>query len=65
MRSASSSGVSVHPFISHSRNTLYIPPAMGGVPVEKVAEAIGRLIDDGLIRGWGLSQVDVNVIDAA
>ena len=38
---------------------------MGGVPVEKVAEAMGRLIDDGLIRGWGLSQVDVDVIDRA
>ena len=34
-------------------------------PVEKVAEAMGRLIDDGLIRGWGLSQVDVDVIDRA
>lgn len=36
-----------------------------GVPVEKVAEAMGRLIDEGLIRGWGLSQVDVDVIDRA
>ena len=36
-----------------------------GVSVEKVAEAMGRLIDDGLIRGWGLSQVDVDVIDRA
>ena len=26
---------------------------------------MGRLIDDGLIRGWGLSQVDVDVIDRA
>ena len=38
---------------------------MGGVPVEKIAEAMGRLIDDGLIRDWGLSQVDVDLIDAA
>ena len=36
-----------------------------GVSVEKVAEAMGRLIDEGLIRGWGLSQVDVDVIDRA
>ena len=33
--------------------------------MEKVAEAMGRLIDEGLIRGWGLSQVDVDVIDRA
>ena len=44
---------------------LYYLHRMGGVPVEKVAEAMGRLIDDGLIRGWGLSQVDVDVIDQA
>lgn len=44
---------------------IYYLHRMGGVPVEKVAEAMGRLIDDGLIRGWGLSQVDVDVIDAA
>ena len=44
---------------------IYYLHRMGGVPVEKVADAMGRLIDDGLIRGWGLSQVDVNVIDRA
>ena len=44
---------------------LYYLHRMGGVPVEKVAEAMGRLIDDGLIRGWGLSQVDVDVIERA
>ena len=44
---------------------LYYLHRMGGVPVEKVAEAMGRLIDDGLIHGWGLSQVDVDVIDRA
>ena len=37
----------------------------GGVSVEEVAEAMGLLIEDGLIRGWGLSQVDVDVIDRA
>ena len=44
---------------------LYYLHRMGGTPVEKVAEAMGRLIDEGLIRGWGLSQVDVDVIDRA
>ncbi len=47
------------------RVDLYYLHRIGGVPVEKVAEAMGRLIDDGLIRGWGLSQVDVDVIDHA
>lgn len=37
----------------------------GGASVEEVADAMGRLIEDGLIRGWGLSQVDVDVIDRA
>lgn len=44
---------------------LYYLHRMGGTPVEKVAEAMGRLIDDRLIRGWGLSQVDVDIIDRA
>ena len=44
---------------------IYYLHRMSGVPVEKVAEAMGKLIDGGLIRGWGLSQVDVDVIDRA
>ena len=44
---------------------LYYLHRTGGVSVEKIAEAMGRLMQDGLIRGWGLSQVDVNVIDRA
>lgn len=44
---------------------LYYLHRMSGISVEKVAEAMGRLIDEGLIRGWGLSQVDVDVIDRA
>ena len=44
---------------------LYYLHRMSGVPVEKVAEAMGRLMDEGLIRGWGLSQVDVDIIDRA
>ncbi len=38
---------------------------VGGTPIEEVAFAMGRLIDEGFIRGWGLSQVDVDVIDRA
>jgi diketogulonate reductase-like aldo/keto reductase len=34
------------------------------MPVEEVAEAFGRLIAEGLIRGWGLSQVSVAQLDA-
>ena len=44
---------------------IYYLHRMGGVSVEKVAEAMGKLIDEGLIRGWGLSQVDVDIIDKA
>lgn len=44
---------------------IYYLHRMGIVPVEDVAEAMGRLIDEGLIRGWGLSQVDVDIIDRA
>lgn len=47
------------------RVDLYYLHRMGGVSVEKIAEAMGRLIEDGLIRGWGLSQVDVPVIQKA
>ena len=44
---------------------IYYLHRLGGIPVEDVAEAMGRLIDEGLIRGWGLSQVDVDVIERA
>ena len=44
---------------------IYYLHRTGGASVEKVAEAMGRLIDDGLIRGWGLSQVDVDVVRRA
>lgn len=33
------------------------------VAVENVATVMGRLIDEGLIRRWGLSQVDVDTIE--
>lgn len=35
------------------------------IPTEDVAAAMGQLIKDGLIRGWGLSQVDVDILDRA
>ncbi len=35
------------------------------VPVGEVAEGMGRLIKEGVIRGWGLSQVGVDIISAA
>ena len=44
---------------------LYYLHRMGSVPVEDVAEAMGRLIDEGIIGGWGLSQVDVDTISRA
>ena len=43
----------------------YLHRTSGGVRIEGVAEAMGLLIEDGLIRGWGLSQVDVDIIDRA
>lgn len=35
------------------------------VAVEDVATVMGHLIEEGLIRGWGLSQVDVETIEKA
>ena len=35
------------------------------IPVEDVAAVMGTLIQEGLIRGWGLSQVDVDTIQRA
>ncbi|MBQ9005702.1 MAG: aldo/keto reductase [Atopobiaceae bacterium] len=44
---------------------LYYLHRMGSVAVEDVAEAMGRLIHEGFIGGWGLSQVDVDTISRA
>jgi len=44
---------------------LYYLHRMGSTPVEEVAEAMGRLIEEGLIGGWGLSQVGVDTIARA
>ncbi len=43
----------------------YLHRVNRAVPVTSVAKAMGRLIGEGLIRGWGLSQVDVDTIDEA
>ena len=43
----------------------YLHRTSGGVRIEDIAEAMGLLIEDGLIRGWGLSQVDVDIIERA
>lgn len=47
------------------RIDLYYLHRQSNIAIEYIAEAMGRLIDDGLIRGWALSQVDVDVIDRA
>ena len=44
---------------------LYYLHRQSNIAVENIAEAMGRLIDDGMIRGWGLSQVDIDIIDRA
>ena len=43
----------------------YLHRLSGSVRIEDIAEAMGQLIEEGLIRGWGLSQVDVDVIKKA
>lgn len=47
------------------RIDLYYLHRQSNIAIEHIAEAMGRLINDGMIRGWGLSQVDVDVIDRA
>ena len=43
----------------------YLHRVHRAVPVEDVAAAMGRLIDEGLIKGWGLSQVGRDTIERA
>lgn len=43
----------------------YLHRTNGSVSIEEVAAAMGQLIDEGLIHGWGLSQVDVDLIERA
>ena len=44
---------------------LYYLHRLSDVPLEEIAKAMGRLIKEGLIRGWGLSQVDVDSLSKA
>ena len=44
---------------------LYYLHRLSDVPLEEIAKAMGLLIKEGLIRGWGLSQVDVDSISKA
>ena len=43
----------------------YLHRTSGGIFIQDIAEAMGRLIGEKLIRGWGLSQVDVDVTEKA
>ncbi|MDE7362664.1 MAG: aldo/keto reductase [Oscillospiraceae bacterium] len=43
----------------------YLHRTSGGIYIQDIAEAMGRLIEEKLIRGWGLSQVDVDIIEKA
>lgn len=43
----------------------YLHRVNTAVPVEDVAEAMGQLIGEGIIRGWGLSQVGVGTLEKA
>ena len=44
---------------------LYYLHRLSDVPLEEIARAMGRLIKEGLIRGWGLSQVEADSIAIA
>lgn len=43
----------------------YLHRVNNHVPVEAVAEVMGRLIKEGMIRGWGLSQVSLDTLKQA
>lgn len=43
----------------------YLHRTSGGIYIQDIAEAMGRLIEEKLIHGWGLSQVDVDIIEKA
>lgn len=43
----------------------YLHRVNRNVPVETVAEVMGKLIQEGLIRGWGMSQVGADTIAKA
>ena len=41
---------------------LYYLHRISDIKIEEIAKAMGKLIKEGLIRGWGLSHVDIDVI---
>lgn len=43
----------------------YLHRYPGDVQVEEITKAMGWLIEEGRIKGWGLSAVDVDIIDRA
>lgn len=44
---------------------IYYLHRISDIRIEDIARAMGKLINEGLIRGWGLSQVNVDIIDRA
>ena len=57
--------VSLHNLQTDYADLYYLHRINRDIPVEEVACVMGKLIDAGMIRGWGLSQVDVDTIDRA
>lgn len=43
----------------------YLHRVNEAIAIEDVARIMGKFIDEGLIKGWGLSQVDVDLLDRA
>lgn len=43
----------------------YLHRVSRNVPIEPVAEIMGKLIQEGLIRGWGMSQVGADILAKA
>ncbi len=57
--------VSIERLKTDTVDLYYLHRAGGGIYIEDIADAMGRLISEGLIGGWGLSQVDVDIISKA
>lgn len=56
---------SLHRLQTDYADLYYLHRINPDIPIEDVAEVMGKLIRNGLIRGWGVSQVDVDVIERA
>ncbi|MCZ4136074.1 hypothetical protein BZG24_29835, partial [Escherichia coli] len=52
-------------FLRNSLNLFYLHRINPEIPVEEVAFGIGKMIDSGRIKGWGLSQVSEDEIRLA